>query len=87
MFKKNSEKKKPEPIYDEDGKELKLTFQDVCQGILLIGSVVGVTACFVMRGCQEYKKHHEPEAPKMVMKAYSGSETNTIPSSALQKTR
>ena len=87
MFKNNSEKKKSEPIYDEDGKELKLTFQQICQGILLIGSTVGVLTCFVLRGCQELKKHRDAETPKMIMKANVDSVTNAASTNILQITR
>ena len=87
MFKNNSEKKKSEPIYDEDGKEMKVTLQGVCQDLLLLGSILGVMACAVLRGCQEYKKHHEAEAPKVIMKANADSVMNAASTNILQRAR
>ena len=77
--------KKKEPIYDEDGKELKLTFQEICQGILFWGCIFGLAVCASMRGCQEYKKHYS--TPKRVLKANVDSVTNAVPTNILQRTR
>ena len=87
MLKENPKKesKKKEPIYDEDGKELKLTFQEFCQGILFLGSILGLAMCASLRGCQEYRKHHD--APKTVLKANVNSVTNTVSTNVLQKIR
>ena len=37
---------------------------EICQGILLILGVVGTLACLCVRGCQEYKKHHDGHLKK-----------------------
>ena len=86
IFKKPvNEDAKKEPLLDEDGKEMKLTLQVVCSGILFWGSVIGLAVCAGLRGCQEYKKHHD--APKTIVKAHAESNINAVPQNIFVKTR
>ena len=61
-IKEEQELKKIKPNVNEFGD--KISFNDICAGILLWACVAGMTACGCIRGCQEIKKHRAQSSEK-----------------------
>lgn len=62
MKKQNKSPKKNKNSLNEFGD--KVGEKEICQGILLILGVLGTLYCLCVRGCQEYKKHHDKHLKK-----------------------